>query len=103
MPETSLLSRAKIFIEPADAAAGQRRLERVLERDADGALAAVLAERPPARKLLLGVFGCSSHLANLAAREPARLARLLLIAPEAVVARLIDEAARLRGWPTKPR
>ncbi len=59
MPATSLLSRAKIFIEPADAAAGQRQLERVLERDADGALAAVLAERPPARKLLLGVFGCS--------------------------------------------
>ena len=72
MPETSLLSRAKIFIEPADAAAGQRHLERVLERDAEGALAAVLAERPPARKLLLGVFGCSPHLANLAARDPAR-------------------------------
>ena len=49
LPETSLLSRAKIFIEAADAAAGQRQLERVLERDADGALAAVLAERPPAR------------------------------------------------------
>ena len=64
----------------------------MLERDADGALAAVLAEHPPARKLLLGVFGCSLHLANLAAREPARLARLLLVAPEAVVARLIDEA-----------
>ena len=96
MPETSLLSRAKIFIEPADAAAGQRQLERVLERDADGALAAVLAERPPARKLLLGVFGCSIHLANLAARDPARLARLLLVAPEAVVGRLIDEA-RVRG------
>ena len=97
MPETSLLSRAKIFIEPADAAAGQRHLERVLERDAEDALAAVLAERPPARKLLLGVFGCSPHLANLAARDPARLARLLLFAPEAVVARLVDEARVLES------
>ena len=92
MPHTSLLSRAKIFIEPADAAAGQSQLEHVLERDADGALAAILAERPPARKLLLGVFGCSPYLANLSARDPARLARLLLVAPEAALARLIDEA-----------
>jgi len=97
LPDASLLSRAKIFIEPADAQAGQKHLERVLERDADGALAAVLAEHPLARKLLLGVFGCSLHLANLAARDPARLARLLLAAPEAVVARLIDDISVLKA------
>lgn len=93
MPDASLLSRAKMFIEPADAEAGQRQLERVLERDADGALAAVLGQHPLARKLLLGVFGCSPHLVHLAARDPARLARLLLAAPEAVVARLIGEVS----------
>jgi len=68
------------------------RAERTRRRAGGGS-----RERPPARKLLLGVFGCSPHLANLAARDPARLARLLLVAPEAVVARLVDEARVLES------
>ena len=91
LAQSSLLFRARVFIEPADAEAGQRRLDLALERDASGALYRLLREYPLARKLLLGVFGCSPHLANLAAGDPARLARLLLDAPERVVARLLSE------------
>ena len=66
-------------------------MDLALERDGSGALRQLLREYPLARKPLLGVFGCSPHLSNLAARDPARLARLLLDAPERVVARLLLE------------
>ena len=75
----------------ADDESAQRRLDLALERDGSGALRQLLREYPLARKPLLGVFGCSPHLSNLAARDPARLARLLLDAPERVVARLLLE------------
>ncbi|QGM47209.1 bifunctional [glutamine synthetase] adenylyltransferase/[glutamine synthetase]-adenylyl-L-tyrosine phosphorylase [Methylocystis heyeri] len=93
--ENSLLSRARLFIRPADPEAAERSLNRALERDQDAALAALLASEPKARELLIGVFGCSPYLAGLAAQNPARLVQLLAGDPEAAVSRLIDHAKNM--------
>lgn len=95
LAENSLLGRAKVFISPADAEKARCGLDRVLDRDADGALAALLAEHPPARDLLLGVFGTSPYLTDLAARAPARLAAALAVDPKARVDALIADARSL--------
>jgi glutamate-ammonia-ligase adenylyltransferase len=87
----ALLSRAKVIIAPADADKAQKALDRVLEKDASGALSAFLAEHPKARDLLFGVFGSSPYLTDLAARNPARLAQALAADPQARIDALIDE------------
>jgi len=103
----SLINRAKVIIDPADAERAQKGLDRVLEKDAagDGALAALLAEHPKARDLLFGVFGSSPYLTDLAARDPTRLATALRRDPAQRVEQLIeatraletdDEAALMR-------
>ncbi len=66
----ALIERAKVIISPADAERARKALDRVVEKDAGGALAAFLAENPKARDLLFGVFGSSPYLADLAARDP---------------------------------
>jgi glutamate-ammonia-ligase adenylyltransferase len=93
----ALIDRAKGLIEPGDPEAGGRALARALEKDAaaEGALAALLAEKPRARDLLLGVFGASSYLADLGARDPARLALALSSDPAERVARLIEATRAL--------
>jgi len=68
--ETSLLARAKIFIQAADPDAARKFLDRVLDRDATGALTALLADDARARALLFGVFGCSPYLAELPPATP---------------------------------
>ena len=88
-PAPSLLSRARRLIEPIDLAQAEAALARVLERDASGALAAVLAAQANARALLIGVLGSSPYLTDIAARDPARLARLLEADPDASLARLV--------------
>lgn len=95
LAENSLLGRAKVFISPADAEKARRGLDRVLDKDADGALAALLAEAPPARDLLFGVFGSSPYLTDLAARAPARLAAALTGVPLERVDALIAETQAL--------
>jgi len=45
--------------------------------------------------MLFGVFGCSPYLGELASRDPARLARLLLSAPEDALDCLVDRALTL--------
>ena len=105
MTDATLVARAKILIEPPDADVAQKSLARVLERDADGALGAVLDAEPRARTLLLGALACSPYLTELSARDPARLARVLTNAPEASIAALVeasrapasDETALMRG------
>lgn len=87
----SLIARARVVIEPPDAAQAGIALARVLERDASGALAACLAAHPNARALLEGVFGSSPYLVDLAARDPARLARILEADPDARMERLIED------------
>lgn len=93
----ALLDRAKVFIQPLDAKRAEEALARVLERDvaADGALAALLRERPKARDLLLGVLGASPYLTDLAARDPARLVRALESDPAQRVEALIDETRNI--------
>jgi glutamate-ammonia-ligase adenylyltransferase len=86
----SLLSRVRRVIAPIDRAEAQAALARVRERDASGALALALAEQPQAVALLEGVFGSSPFLTDLAARNPARLARLLVSDPAESLARLIE-------------
>ncbi len=73
----SLLARACRIIEPIDRAQAAAALARVLERDSSGALVALLAAQANARPLVEGVLGSSPFLTELAARDPARLARLL--------------------------
>ncbi|PWB84266.1 MAG: bifunctional [glutamate--ammonia ligase]-adenylyl-L-tyrosine phosphorylase/[glutamate--ammonia-ligase] adenylyltransferase [Methylocystaceae bacterium] len=85
-----LITLARVVIEPIDPAQAQAALARVLERDADGALAACLAAHPKARALLEGVLGSSPYLADLAARDPARLAGVLESDPAERVERLIE-------------
>ncbi|MBM3552557.1 MAG: bifunctional [glutamine synthetase] adenylyltransferase/[glutamine synthetase]-adenylyl-L-tyrosine phosphorylase [Alphaproteobacteria bacterium] len=91
--EHSLIDRAKIIIQPLDAGKAEAALARVLEKDgvADGVVAALLDERPKARELLLGVFGSSPYLTDLAARDPARLARALASDPGQRIDALIEE------------
>jgi [glutamine synthetase] adenylyltransferase / [glutamine synthetase]-adenylyl-L-tyrosine phosphorylase len=91
----ALIERAKVIISPADAERARKALDRVVEKDAGGALAAFLAEHPKARALLFGVFGSSPYLADLAARDPARLAAALAADPQARVDALIEEARGL--------
>ncbi len=89
--ETSLLARARIFIEAADAQSAKKFLDRVVDRDEDGALSELLSNDPRARALLFGVFGCSPFLAGLAAQSPSRLARALAGDPGEIIDRLIGE------------
>ncbi|HEY8066062.1 MAG TPA: bifunctional [glutamine synthetase] adenylyltransferase/[glutamine synthetase]-adenylyl-L-tyrosine phosphorylase [Methylosinus sp.] len=86
----SLLARASRIIEPIDRAQAAAALARVLERDSCGALVAVLAAQANARPLVEGVLGSSPFLTELAARDPARLARLLEADPDAGLARLVE-------------
>ena len=89
----ALIDRAKVFIKPLDAGKADEAFARVLEKDdaADGVLAALIAERPNARELLLGVFGSSPYLTDLSARDPARLARVLASDPAQRIDVLIAE------------
>ena len=75
----ALIDRARVFIDPAHREAAERALAHALEKDAagDGVLAALFSLRPKARDLVFGVFGSSTYLADLGARNPARLARAL--------------------------
>lgn len=91
----ALIERAKVIISPADAGKARQALDRVLEKDAGGALAAFLAEHTKARDLLFGVFGSSPYLTDLAARDPARLATALAADPQARVTTLIEETRAL--------
>jgi glutamate-ammonia-ligase adenylyltransferase len=93
----ALIDRAQIILSPSDAEKAQKALTRVMEKDAAGALAALIAQRPKARDLLLGVFGCSSYLADLAARDPARLAAALAGDPQQRVDALINETRALES------
>jgi glutamate-ammonia-ligase adenylyltransferase len=90
-----LLSRTRVVIEPVDRADAQAALARVLERDAQGALAACLARSPQAATLLEGVLGSSPYLADLAARDPARLARVLETDPQERIGQLVENARKL--------
>ncbi|MEF3366132.1 bifunctional [glutamine synthetase] adenylyltransferase/[glutamine synthetase]-adenylyl-L-tyrosine phosphorylase [Methylocystis sp. 9N] len=95
--EDSLLDRAKVVIAPADPERAEKALARVIEKDAEGALAALLAERPEARDLLLGTLGSSSYLTDLSARDPARLAHALASDPANIVERLIESAREMEA------
>jgi len=93
--ERSLLAQARTIIEPLDPDAAGNAFARVLEKDRDmanGALAALLVERPEARALLEGIFGSSPYLADLAARDPARIAEILQSDPAIRIDRLIASA-----------
>ncbi|MGA9601940.1 MAG: bifunctional [glutamine synthetase] adenylyltransferase/[glutamine synthetase]-adenylyl-L-tyrosine phosphorylase [Methylocystis sp.] len=85
----SLLARAKSALSASDPALAQRALERARERDCEGTLAALLDRESKAQELLIGVFGGSPFLGDIAARDPARLARLLLAPPEESLAALL--------------
>jgi len=85
----NLLARAKSVLTNADPALAQRALERARERDREGALVALLDREPDARELLIGVFGGSPFLGDISARDPGRLARLLLSPPEESFAALL--------------
>ncbi len=92
--EKSLLARAQTIIEPLDPEAARNALARILEKDADLAdrpLTTLIAERPDARALLEGVFASSPYLADLAARDPARLANILRSDPSSRIETLIEE------------
>ncbi len=92
-PDASLLARVKVFVSPQSEDAAQRGFDRALERDASGAFATLLVDAR-AKKLLRGVFAASPFLADVAARNPARLARLLQDDPDASLERLIAKAQR---------
>jgi glutamate-ammonia-ligase adenylyltransferase len=94
---SALINRAETFISPGDPEAGERALARALEKDSaeDGALAALLAARPHTRALLTGVFASSTYLADLGARDPARLARTLADDPAARIDGLLADAKGL--------
>ena len=85
----SLLSRARGALSAGDPSLAQRGLERVRERDGEGSLVALLDRESKARELLAGVFGGSPFLADVSARDPARLARLLLAPPEESLAAIL--------------
>ncbi|HXY57194.1 MAG TPA: bifunctional [glutamine synthetase] adenylyltransferase/[glutamine synthetase]-adenylyl-L-tyrosine phosphorylase [Methylocystis sp.] len=87
-----LAARVKIRIASADPDRAQNLLVHIIESDGSGLLEAVLAEEPQIRTLALGVFGCSPYLADLSARDPARLARLLTDDPESSLERLLARA-----------
>ena len=87
----ALIDRARVFIDPAHREAAERALAHALEKDAagDGVLAALFSLRPKARDLVFGVFGSSTYLADLGARNPARLARALASEPATRIEQLI--------------
>jgi glutamate-ammonia-ligase adenylyltransferase len=88
--DRSLLARARRVIEPVDRAQAEAALARALERDGAQALSRLLDARASARPLLEGALGSSPFLADLAARDAARLARLLEADPDESLARLVS-------------
>jgi glutamate-ammonia-ligase adenylyltransferase len=73
----------------------QRSWDRLIERDQTQTFRMSLEAAPELRPMLFGVFGCSPYLGELASRDPARLARLLLSAPEDALDCLVDRALTL--------
>ncbi|HMK88363.1 MAG TPA: bifunctional [glutamine synthetase] adenylyltransferase/[glutamine synthetase]-adenylyl-L-tyrosine phosphorylase [Methylocystis sp.] len=90
--ESRLPERAKVVPVPTDAERARSALARILEHDVPSQAADVLAEQPQAQPLLLGVVGCSPYLADLCARDPARVARLLASDPDAALRDLLARA-----------
>ncbi|TBW40961.1 bifunctional [glutamine synthetase] adenylyltransferase/[glutamine synthetase]-adenylyl-L-tyrosine phosphorylase [Siculibacillus lacustris] len=91
----ALIDRIVRPLAPGDRKAAEIGLSRVLERAAGPAGApfrAALAADPRIRRVLLGVFGNSPHLTDLAMRDPARLARILASDPAAILAELVAAA-----------
>ncbi len=82
-------------IVPADPTKAELQLTRVLERDAAGALAALIAAEPRKRALLLGVFGASPYLTELARRDPAGLVVALTSDPAHRIDLLLEKTRAL--------
>ncbi len=85
----TLLARAKKPLAPGDVVLAERALERARERDPDGFLAALLERESKAKELLIGIFGGSPFLGEIAARDAGRLVRLLIAPPEESLAALL--------------
>lgn len=92
-----LLDRVRRLIKPTDRKIAKTALERVAARAAnDGAAGqpylTLIGGHEQAAAFLSGVFGNSPYLTDLAARDPARLARVLNEDPTAVIAALVAKA-----------
>ncbi len=92
----TLFARAKSPLSPGDADLALRALERAHERDSEGVLAALLEREPKAKELLIGIFGGSPFLGEIAGRDTARLVRLLTAPPEESLAALLCRVRALR-------
>ncbi|CAN3990216.1 hypothetical protein MCBRY_001036 [Methylocystis bryophila] len=92
----SLFARAKSALSASDPALAQRALERARERDVEGRLTTLLDGESKAKELLLGVFGASPFLGEIASRDPGRTARLILSPPEESLAALLCRVRALR-------
>ena len=96
----ALLSRIRVDVRPPDKKAAALAFSRLTDRARfqDGAevLTTLLEAHPATRAFLDGVFGNSSYLTDLAARDAVRLARILTSPPEALVDALVAEVEASR-------
>jgi glutamate-ammonia-ligase adenylyltransferase len=94
-PAGPLLDRVTRLIQPPERKAGDAAIARLVERErwdeGPHAFADLLEREPRARPFLQGVLGTSPYLTEVAARDPARVARILAEDPAETVARLIAE------------
>lgn len=98
MPGGSLGSRIHRAPRVSDANEARRRLSDLASAPSAEELAPRLGlafwlERRPVRRLLLGIADHSPFLWHLIANDPARLARLLEVAPEASLSRILEGLA----------
>eukprot|EP01037_Dinobryon_pediforme_P023326 gene23326-24735_t len=94
--EASLLARTTRIIAPADPASARLAMERLLERAAlepDGAILGARLSDGAVTRFLTGVFGSSTYLAELAVRDPRRLAHCLSRDPGSVIADILRALA----------
>jgi glutamate-ammonia-ligase adenylyltransferase len=98
--QEALIRRIGRVIAPPNRRAARLALSRVLDRcdgDTAAAFRSALDADPRLRPFLEGALGNSPYLTDLAARDPARLARILETPPERVIAALIDRSAGFAG------
>ncbi len=94
-----LHSRIRVDIRPPNRKAATQAFARVVDQSRfasdDGALTELLRENPATKTFLEGVFANSSHLADLATRDLARLARVLATDPAERIDALVAEVRAL--------
>ena len=90
----ALINRIRLIIPSCNVKSPSNALRRVMDKDVltDNVLSQLINDNPSIASFLDGAFEASPYLADLSARDPRRLARILTHDPEELINKLVDHA-----------